>query len=265
MVMNIISRLTTKVGAVKQDLSNKKDFKQRLIEVCSDGKITESELALINSLAEEYNIEEEDFKKVNSAAYEAAFKAIISDGVITDQEEIDIIETQQILMVTDQQIPKQLAVLRQHRELRNIQKGILPSVNSFGLILQGDEQVHFRARADLLEERVVSRKYQGGSSGVNIRVAKGVSFKVGQHKGRSISEKGVVTVDEGDFYVTSKRLVYKGGKKNFTLNFSQLVGYEVFKGGIDISANKGNTKMLKFKETFDADMLELLINVAITR
>lgn len=92
--MNIISRLTTKVGAVKQDLSNKKDFKQRLIEVCSDGKITESELALINSLAEEYNIEEEDFKKVNSAAYEAAFKAIISDGVITDQEEIDIIETQ---------------------------------------------------------------------------------------------------------------------------------------------------------------------------
>lgn len=265
MVMNIISRLTTKVGAVKQDLSNKKDFKQRLIEVCSDGKITESELALINSLAEEYNIEDEDFKKVNSAAYEAAFKAIISDGVITDQEEIDIIETQQILMVTDQQIPKQLAVLRQHRELRNIQKGILPSVNSFGLILQGDEQVYFRARADLLEERVVSRKYQGGSSGVNIRVAKGVSFKVGQHKGRSISEKGIVIVDEGDFYVTSKRLVYKGRKKNFTLNFSQLVGYEVFTGGIDISANKGNTKMLKFKETFDADILELLINVAITR
>lgn len=263
--MNMISKLTTKIGAVKQDLSNKKDFKQRLIEVCSDGKITEAELELINSLAEEYNIEEEDFKKVNSAAYDAAFKAIISDGVITEQEEIDIIETQQTLMVTDQQIPKQLAVLRSHQELRNIQKGILPLVNSFGLILKGDEQVHFRARAELLEERVISRKYQGGSSGVNIRVAKGVSFKVGQHKGRSVSEKGIVTIDEGDFYVTSQRLVYKGDKKNFSLNFAQLVGYEVFKGGIDISANKGNTKMLKVTETFDPDMLELLINIAITR
>ncbi len=228
------------------------------------GGIT-AELELINNLAEEYNIEEEDFKKVNSAAYDAAFKAIISDGVITEQEELDIIETQQTLMVTDQQIPKQLAVLRKHQELRNIQKGILPSANSFGLILKGDEQVHFRARANLLEERVISRKYQGGSSGVNIRVAKGVSFKVGQQKGRSVSEKGIITVDEGDFYVTSKRLIYKGGKKNFSLTFAQLVGYEVFKGGIDISANKGNTKMLKFTETFDPDMLELLINVAITR
>lgn len=263
--MNMISKLSTKIGAVKQDFSNKKDFKQRLIKVCSDGKITESELELINSLAEEYNIEEDDFKKVNSAAYDAAFKAIISDGVITEQEEIDILETQQTLMVTDHQIPKQLAVLRTHQELRNIQKGILPLVNSFGLILKGDEQVHFRGRADLLEERVISRKYQGGSSGVNIRVARGVSFKVGQHKGRSVSEKGIVNIDEGDFYVTSQRLVYKGGKKNFSLTFTQLVGYEVFKGGIDISSNRGNTKMLKFKETFDPDMLELLINVAITK
>jgi hypothetical protein len=263
--MNMISKLTTKIGVVKQNLSNKKDFRQRLIEVCSDGKITEAELELINNLAEEYNIEEEDFKKVNSAAYDVAFKAIISDGVITEQEEIDIIETQQILMVTDQQIPKQLAVLRKHQELRNIQKGILPSVNSSGLILQDGEQVHFMGRVDLLEERVVSRKYQGGSSGVNFRVAKGVSFKVGQQKGRSVSEKGIVTVDEGEFYVTNKRLVYKGGKKNFSLTFSQLVGYEVFKSGIDISANKGNTKMLRFTESFDPDMLELLINVAITR
>ena len=54
-------------------------------------------------------------------------------------------------------------------------------------------------------------------------------------------------------------------KRNFSLTFAQLVGYEVFKGGIDISANKGNTKMLKFKESFDPDMLELFINVAITR
>ena len=232
--MNMLSKLTTKIGAVKQDLSNKKDFKQRLIEICSDGKITETELEVINNLADEYNIEEEDFKKVNSAAYDAAFKAIISDGIITEQEEIDIIETQQILMVSDQQITKQLAILRKHQELRNIQKGILPLVNSFGLILKGDEQVHYRARADLLEERVISRKYQGGSSGVNIRVAKGVRFKVGQHKGRSVSEKAIVTVDEGDFYVTSQRLVYKGGKKSFSLTFAQLVGYEVFKGGIDI-------------------------------
>ncbi|MDO5768848.1 MAG: hypothetical protein Q4P13_05030 [Psychrobacter sp.] len=263
--MAFISNLTNKIGEVKQGFANKKDFKQRLIEVCSDGKITDAELEVINRLAEEYNIEEEDFKKVNAAAYEAAFKAIISDGVITEQEEKDIIETQQTLMVLDQQIPKHLATLRKHRELRNIQRGILPVVNSYGLILKGNEQVHFRANASLLEERVISRKYQGGSSGVNIRVAKGVSFKVGQQKGRSVSEKGIVTVDEGDFYVTSQRLIFKGSKKNFSLTFAQLVGYEVFKSGIDISANKGNTKMLKITDNFDPDMLELMINIVITR
>ena len=58
--MAFISNLTNKIGEVKQGFANKKDFKQRLIEVCSDGKITDAELEVINRLAEEYNIEEED-------------------------------------------------------------------------------------------------------------------------------------------------------------------------------------------------------------
>ena len=62
-----------------------------------------------------------------------------------------------------------------------------------------------------------------------------------------------------------KRLIFKGGKKNFSLTFAQLVGFEVFKTGIDISANTGNTKMLKITDSFDPNTLELLINIAITR
>ncbi len=262
--MALLAKLTEKLGSAKQEWVNKKDFKQKLIEVCQDGKLSELELQQINDLATEYGIEEEDFKKVNVPAYQAAFKAIISDGIITEQEERDIFEIQQTLLVENQQIPKQVEVINYHRQLRNIQNGILPIVSNSGLILTDNEQVHFLARTSLLEERVVKRGYQGGSTGMNIRIAKGVSFKVGAHKGRLTSETDIIPIDDGMFYVTNKRLVYKGGKKSFSYTFAQLVGYEVFKNGIDVQPIKGDTRKLKFTQQIDSDVLDLIINVALS-
>jgi hypothetical protein len=142
-----------------------------LIAAVSDGKLTDSELNTINQLAQQYNIEEEDFLKINVEVYKAAFQAVVSDGIITEEEERNIQEIQNVLMVDINQIPQELQIIDYHRRLRQIQQGYLPTLSINGLILKSNEVTHFLIEAGLLEERVVRRGYQGGSAGVNIRVA----------------------------------------------------------------------------------------------
>lgn len=88
--MALFGDLKDKFNNARQDRANKADFKRMLIAAVSDGKLTDSELNAINQLAQQYNIEEEDFLKINVEAYKAAFKAIISDGIITQEEERNI-------------------------------------------------------------------------------------------------------------------------------------------------------------------------------
>ncbi len=257
--MALLSGLKDKFNHARQDRANKADFKNMLLAAVSDGKLTDSELNAINQLAQQYNIEEEDFRKINVDVYKAAFKAIVSDGIITEEEERNIQEIQAVLLVDYNQIPNEIQTIEYHRQLRHIQQGHLPILSVPGLILKSGEVAHFVIEVALLEERVVNRGYQGGSSGVTVRVAKGVSFRVGQQKGRMVSETGIVEVDRGSFIVTNQRLMYVGGKKSFNYPFNQLMGYKVFTDGIDISSTKGVTRNLNFKQVCDVNILQLIL------
>lgn len=257
--VTLLSGIKDKFNNVRQDRANKADFKRMLIAAVSDGKLTDSELNTINQLAQQYNIEEEDFLKINVEVYKAAFQAVVSDGIITEEEERNIQEIQNVLMVDVNQIPQELQIIDYHRQLRQIQQGYLPTLSINGLILKSNEVTHFLIEAGLLEERVVRRGYQGGSAGVNIRVAKGVNFRVGQQKGRMISETGIVEIDTGSFVVTNQRVMFVGSKKSFSYPFNQLIGYQVFTNGIDISTAKGVTRNLTFKRSYDSDVLQLIL------
>ncbi len=252
-----------KISQKIERINNKNEFGRFLVEVCSDGKITDEELQQINELAQQLNIEKEDLDKVSKKAYNTAFKQILSDGIISEEEHNNIVEIQEVLLLDNSDIQKYIPILQKHQLLRDMQNGILHEIPANGLLKKKNEKVYLSINVSLLEERVVSRRYQGGSAGMNIRVAKGVSFRVGQHKGRLVSEKDTVVVDQGDFYITNQRFIYKGQKKNFNITLKQLLGYQVYKNGIDINGNRGATKQLNFISKVDTDVVELLIQQVI--
>ncbi len=257
--MSFFNKVSDKIAQVKQHHTHKKDFEKKIIDICSDGKITDDELQQINQILEEYQLEEEDIKGALKIAYKTAFKAILSDGIITEEEENDIKEIQQVLLVPDKQIAKDRKILEKHELYREIRKGNLPILSLNSIVLKNGEVVHYAIPCKLQEERVVRSGYTGGSAGVNIRVAKGVSFRVGQHKGRFQSQKAVQTVDEGLFILTNKRFLYKGKKKSFSLTFNQILSYDIFSDGVEVSPNRGKTKSVLIKDRlYDPDVLQLI-------
>ncbi len=77
----------------------------------------------------------------------------------------------------------------------------------------------------LVEPRSSGGSYQGGSSGTSIRVMKGVSFRVGNHKGTFIPgpevQKAIDT--DGDAYITTQRVIYSSPARNREWAFKSAV------------------------------------------
>lgn len=64
---------------------------------------------------------------------------------------------------------------------------------------------------ECLEDKKRTR-YVGGSQGVSIRIMKGVSYRVGNHKGEKISEEYTQSIGRGDLYITTKNIIFCGPK-----------------------------------------------------
>jgi hypothetical protein len=73
------------------------------------------------------------------------------------------------------------------------------------MMVARDEIVHLEVEAALTKE-VVHREFSGGSAGVSVRVAKGVSVRTGSLRGRAaVVGTSIENVDQGILAVTSQR------------------------------------------------------------
>jgi hypothetical protein len=150
--------------------------------------------------------------------------------------------------------------------LWGVQNGVLPEAATSPIALQGGEVLHASVPGFLVEEQVVSRGYKGGSQGVSVRIAKGVTYRVGANRGRLVSEKGMVRVATGSLCVTSKRLVFAGNTKSFALDWRKVVNVELDRHGLLASGASGPAKIVQFSPALtNADMFRAILDTAMQR
>lgn len=97
----------------------------------------------------------------------------------------------------------------------------LPTVLGHDLMLKAGETCHYYGEATSIKCKNVVTGYSGGSSGVSVRIAKGVSYRVGQQKSAPV--RG--TVEErypGFLAVTNKRVVFNASHGAFDRSISSL-------------------------------------------
>ena len=90
------------------------------------------------------------------------------------------------------------------------------------VILKEGEEAYFDVVGTFYEERT-RRLYRGGSAGTSIRVAKGVSFRVGANKGNAVNEDYLKEIDTGEFIITNKRMVFVGSDKSWNIVLKKLM------------------------------------------
>lgn len=121
-----------------------------------------------------------------------------------------------------------------HQFLDKLAKGNVNINNSIGapVILKKNETTTLvMGNISFLEARSV-RQTIGGYAGPTIRVAKGVSFRLGGVSARSVSHEELKKIDQGELVLTNKRLIFLGSKRTININLNKIIAIEPYKDGI---------------------------------
>lgn len=145
-------------------------------------------------------------------------------------------------------------------QLQAILAGQLPTI-SVNINLKIGEICHFAALATISEERVLRREYQGNSQGLSFRVTRGVSYRIGQSRGRSVSIRGVTQIASGSFYITSQRCIFNGHTHSFAFQHSKLLSFDQYEDGLQLHMeNRQKTQIIGFHNSNDAELAALVLS-----
>lgn len=106
----------------------------------------------------------------------------------------------------------------------------LPIVPS-NLMLSNGESCHYCGPATFVKTKNVVIGYSGGSRGTSIRIAKGMSVRVGGHKAAPI-RGDVQERTPGVLSITNRRVVFSGNKGAFDKKISALSAVTPYQNGI---------------------------------
>jgi hypothetical protein len=92
--------------------------------------------------------------------------------------------------------------------------------------------------AAALMKEVAVREMRGGSSGLSIRVTKGVTYRTGQMRARSVVVGSQLQVqDVGVLSITNSRVVFVGRARTIEFRLEKLVSIEQFRDGLSLSVS----------------------------
>jgi hypothetical protein len=192
-------------------------------------------------------------------AYRKAVAHWTQQGTITREQLADLKRWQDLLEIPDD------LVVDEHQEidhiylLSEIQQGHLPTVSDGDLVKKKGELIHLKIRASLLEEKVVDKHWEGGSHGVSVRLAKGLSYRVGSSRGHLVSTTAVVPVSNGSLMVTNQRVVFRGDAKSLNFLLGHVLDVHMFSDGVRITDDKGKPHTLKIADSSKSDLLGAIL------
>lgn len=239
-------------------------LKNEMIQLASDGKLTAEEIKQIESRKSELCLNDEDIKLAKVEAYAAAFNKAVDDSALTEEEEKELNNIQKELNLSDDLVEAKKKVLARYRLVREIQNGTMPTLQIANIVLKKGEQTYWSEPSSLVEEKVLSRHYEGGYSGFSFRVMKGVSYRVGGFKGYPVVEKGNVSTSDGELIFTSKRIIFRGDRKSFATNLDKILDIQFYSNGIQFSVNnRSKPRLIQFNDRNNMDIVGSIFSYAI--
>lgn len=261
--MSFISGISAKIASMRQRAKDEGEFFAYVLDAASDGRLTDEEVQQISSRLSDLGLSTDDLGKIRVQAYNAALRAVGSDDRATAEEEAELERLQTVLGISDSEVLLSKRALARLRLLTEINSGNLPKVPVQNVVLQKAERAHWMEPASLLEERVVSRRYEGGSQGFSFRIAKGVSYRVGAHRGHLVADRALVPVSTGDLIITDRRVVFRGNAKSFNLRLDKILEIGLCSDGARLTDDRGKPRMVRFSSEDNTDIVGGVLSRAI--
>jgi hypothetical protein len=219
-----------------------------ICDVC-DKKIKTELLSMKEQIIKDKTVIPSQINFIKAQPHELIIK-LYSDLVDTfesdkelDENEIQLLkELQSNLGLSDDEIKFDSKILPYIFVLYIKQENKLPVYSKATMddgskpILKKDEVLHYGSITILKEMKTVSHTYQGGSHGFSFRVTKGVSYRIGAHRGQIQPDIALVETSRGVLLITNKRLYLHPhlNNKPLVIPLNKITSYRCHSNGLEI-------------------------------
>jgi hypothetical protein len=253
-----ISMLHAKIG----EIIYKKSFR----EAVADGRLTKDEEDFLSKLANTLQLPKELSDKISaetrSAFVENYVAQIVTDQRMSPAEEEELQTISRSLNVNlkfNEQTKDQLRKLKLYWAIENLDLPvILPDI-----VIQKSEVCHMIIQCvNWYELRSIRQRTSYSGYSTSFKIAKGFYLRSGSYSSQSYSVDTMKLIDTGTLYLTSKRIIFTGTKKNSNIRIDKILNFIPYKDGVEIGKETGKSPTLQIHQHADifCMMLERLLN-----
>ena len=96
-------------------------------------------------------------------------------------------------------------------------------------------------------EQVQRTHYEGGSSGVSVRIAKGVYYRTGAVKGRPVTTTEMKQKAVGTLFVATKHLYFYSEQKTVKIPYNKVIAFTPYSDGLGVQKDTATAKPQAFR------------------
>lgn len=203
----------------------------------------------INEIISSSYIDEATKEKIFVDVLDDVIEKYLEDNIINDAEKQSVAR-----FIQFSQIPQ--AILNQHHSIekmlqadviQDILNGNKPSpkitiAGNFPFMLSRNETMIWLFRDIIFYEQKIKREYVGRSSGISVRVAKGIYYRTGGFRGHPVETTYMQRISVGSVCLTDKHIYFSSPEKSFRLSFDKIINIDTYSNGVGLQKNGANSK-----------------------
>ena len=257
---NILSLKESDISIIHNNIAGE-IYKKTFTEIIKDGRLDKQEEESLKELQKRLLLPDNIEKKISADCRQKFvnnyFQMAIADKRLSDAElaEFEAISNSLQAQVNfDQATKEQLEKFKLYWIIEN---GKLPKQN-VDLNLQKNETCFFHSKCEYLEQRTVTKSIRYGGPSVSIKIMKGLYYRTGSYSVQKVTTDQVQKIDNGIIYITNKRVIFVGNKKNSSIKLDKILSFTPYSNGIEIAKETGRNPI--FIVESDADILGMILS-----
>lgn len=231
-----------------------KVYQQKLDEVIKDGVITEQEKKFLEKLQNNLRLNDSIANKISAESRKKLINTklleISADGKISPDEEAELFAIAKNLDVDIKIDATNKALFEKMKIYWTIENSALSPI-SVDLSLQKLEECYLKVSAGWHELRTETTRYNYGGTTARIKIMKGVYYRVGSIAVQPVKRDVLRQIDFGTVYLTNKRIIFVGSKKNTNIRLDKILSFTPYSDGIEIGKDTGKSPLLSFTDNLD--------------
>lgn len=220
------------------------------ILIITTGRTTaEGAARLVQQDAARGRVNPQDVQKAVLRGWQDAIERAFSDHLLTQDEQNALEQIAEQFQLPARQTESGRERIREGEVLREITEGRIPEfrpTEPLPFNFQKSEKLVWVFTDVDYHKQKTTRRFEGGSRGMSVRVAKGVYVRAGAFKGRSISETEDQYIDTGTLAFTTKHLYFSSDSKRFRIRWDKIMAFDPMEDGIGIQRDRSNAKPESF-------------------